>query len=174
MPSMKKTAVAYLTDYIKNGYETYITEKKADFPSTVTVSVDGWEGTTSDGNNQPKLVAEYTNEINERREKELKASKSIMPKVKIGLGFILAVFGALMGFVNQPFYIVVAVIGLYIIFKGFQDEKLQKQKLNSINTKFDEQLSNGKNKIESACEQWSKAKVIVADFENKPVDIFTA
>ena len=174
MPSMKKTAVAYLTDYIKNGYKTYITEKKDDFPEAITVSVDGWEGTTTDGNDQPRLVAEYTNEINTRREAELKAANTIMPKVKMGIGTVLAALGAIFGLVNQPLYFIVAVAGLYVILKGFQESKVLKNNLALINTKFDDQLVKGKEKIESTCDQWSKAKIVVADFENKPVDIFTA
>lgn len=174
MPSMKKTAVAYLTDYIKNGYKTYITEKKDDFPETITVSVDGWEGTTTDGGDQPRLIVEYTNEINTRREAELKAANTIMPKVKMGIGAVLAVLGAVFGLVNQPLYYIAAVAGLYIILKGFQESKVLKNNLALINEKFDDQLVKGKEKIESTCDQWGKAKIVVADFEKKPVDIFTA
>lgn len=174
MPSMKKTAVAYLTDYIKNGYKTYITEKKADFPEQITVSVDGWEGKTTSGDDQPRLCAEYTNEINTRRENELKSTKTIMPKVKLGLGLALVAFGAIMALIKTPVYAIIAIAGLYAIAKGFQEEKILKQKLANIDLKYDDQLKNGKAKIESACDQWSKAKIVVADFENKPVDIFTA
>lgn len=174
MPSMKKTAVAYLTDYIKNGYNTYITEKKAEFPETVTVKVDGWEGTTATGEDTPRLCAEYTNEINTRRETDLKAANSIMPKVEIGLGIILVLFGAVLALVKTPVLAIVAVAGLYVILKGFKESNVQKQKLLAINAKYDERLARGKVRIENACAQWNKAKIIAADFEKKPVDIFTA
>lgn len=79
-PSEKKTAVSFLSSYIKKGFNNFITEKKADFPESITMNIDGWEGTTTDGNNYNQLCANYDNYLAGRCNNEIMNVASNAPK----------------------------------------------------------------------------------------------
>lgn len=62
-PSEKKTAVLFLSGYIRNGFETCITEKKPTFPKQITLEAEDWRGVSTDGTNGAALKADFNEKI---------------------------------------------------------------------------------------------------------------
>ncbi len=168
-PSERKTAVSFLSSYIKKGFENYVTEKKADFPQSITLNVNGWIGSTSDGSNLNQLCADYENYLSDQHTMEMTQATTNTPRSWL-FGTIL-VGGFTLG--SLAFSMLLAVI--LGVFTGYCAINIYKSKndintkINEINQKYNDMRVQGKNKICSCIRQWNDAKNIANEFNNKPI-----
>ncbi len=168
-PSQRKTAVSFLSGYIRKGFNTYIDEKKAEFPKEITVTFDGWSGKTADGSNASQLMAEYEKYENGLRQKDITAAQTIKPKLfmlsAIGLGILAIILMIKLWPLG-----VVAFLGAGVCaIKMLLEKKQIENNIVSINGRYDQQIAGGKAEIASTVDDWSKARGVVDEFEQKPV-----
>lgn len=168
-PSERKTAVSFLSGYIRKGFKTYISEKKEAFPSQITINVDGWTGVTTDGSNTEQLYSEFERNMGKRCNDEIEKAGKDGFKVKQIAAIVLAVLGVICLFVAPPlgiFILVGAGIMAYIAMKTKKDTA---KKIEAIKQDYISRIANGKNKIYKVAVQWWQAKGVVTEFESNPV-----
>lgn len=175
MPSMRKTAVSFLSGYIDKGFNSYITEKKAAFPDTVTTKVDNWTGKIQSGDEAASLCAEFERSMTTERQNAIIKATNNKPKIFYGLGIVAAVIGLITLFAVTP------ILGILFFggagaaaFYGFNSQKEMDKNLKQINDDYARRISEGKTKIQRVCTQWKAAKGVVTDFENNPTETIIA
>ncbi|MCF0187384.1 MAG: hypothetical protein HUJ98_12975 [Bacteroidaceae bacterium] len=174
-PSEKKTAVAFLSSYIRNGFTKYITEKKPSFPDKVTIKVEDWKGTSIDGLNESTLETSFVSHMEQLRKQELERVQIKRPQTVKTISIALAVLGALvlllglvMGSSPARLLGVLALAGAGFCFFSF------KRLANSIavnvvstNALYDERIRAGKTEIKATLDEWKKVRAIVQTFEGQ-------
>lgn len=166
-PSEKKTAVSFLSSYIKNGFESYITEKKSDFPQQITLQIEGWSGTTTDGSNAAALKTEFAQYMEQRRAEKIEEIHSKNPKKMQTLAIILAVLGAVM-------LVPLTVAGIVLLAAAGLSFMNSKKLIKNIaedtaaaNVDFDRRIGEGQRKIDAAIAEWNEAQSTVQKFESE-------
>ena len=168
-PSERKTAVSFLSGYIRKGFKTYISEKKEAFPSQITINVDGWTGVTTDGSNTEQLYSEFERNMGKRCNDEIeKASKDGL-KVKQILAIVLAVLGVICLFAAPPLGIVILVAAGITEYMAVKTKKNTANKIEAIKQDYISRIASGKNKIYNVAVQWQQANEVVRNFESNPV-----
>lgn len=167
--SQKKTAVSFLSGYIKKGFNSYINEKKDEFPESITLNVNGWVGTTKDGNNYDQLCVDYDNYIVNRCNQEVVSAKTNAPKKWKIATIVLLVIGVLFLITVLPLGIITLIVAAFCAFKISSSKKHIIANINAINQKYADMRVQGKNKISSCITQWNGTKNIVYEFKNGPI-----
>ena len=168
-PSERKTAVSFLSGYIRIGFQTYITEKKDTFPNQITMKVDGWTGTSEDGSNAEELCRAFEAEMTTRRAAELEKAKRSNEKAMMISAIVLAVLGVICLFAMPPFGVILLAGAAVLVYFSFRTKKTTAEKIEAIGQDYANRIENGKAKINQTTAQWKEAKGIVYQFENNPV-----
>lgn len=171
-PSEKKTAVSFLSSYIRGGFESYITEKKADFPEQITLQIEGWEGKTADGSNVSALKTEFTQYMNRRCAEKIQAIQSEKPKKLRVIAIVLALLGAVLLIPSMPIAVILlAAAGLC----GMKARKMVKNAAEytaAVNRDFGWRIGTGMQRINEAVAEWKSVQNTVQKFEaEKPRDV---
>ncbi len=171
-PSEKKTAVSFLSSYIRGGFGKYITEKKPTFPQQITLEVEDWSGKTTDGSNATTMKDEFGRHMEQRRAETLERVQVKTPKTLKVMAVVLAVLGVL-GFVSAPPLGCVALLGAVGCFFGSNNAaKKIVENTVAINADFDQRILAGKQQIDGTLSEWSNVRELVQTFESsKPRDI---
>lgn len=168
-PSERKTAVSFLSSYIRNGFKKYVTEKKETFPSQITLNVDGWKGVSSDGNNAGQLCADFESNMSARCASDLeRASKNNAMVMMIG-GGVLALFGLICLFTVLPLGLIMLAGSGVLVYKAFKKKKEIARNMEAIRQDYSTRTRNGKDKINNALNQWKAAQDVVHNFEGAPI-----
>ncbi len=168
-PSERKTAVSFLSGYIRKGFHTYITEKKEAFPNQITINVDGWSGTTEDGSNADALCSAFEADMTRRRAAELEKASRSNEKTLMIAAIVMAVFG-LIGLVTVTGLGILLLIGAGVLaVLSVKAKKTTAEKIEAIVQSYASRIISGKEKINQTAQQWQNAKNVVYQFESKPV-----
>lgn len=168
-PSERKTAVSFLSGYIRKGFHTYITEKKEAFPNQITINVDGWSGTTEDGSNADALCSAFEADMTRRRAAELEKASRSNEKTLMIAAIVMAVFG-LIGLVTVTGLGILLLIGAGVLaVLSVKTKKTTAEKIEAIEQSYASRIISGKEKINQTAQQWQNAKNVVYQFESKPV-----
>jgi len=168
-PSEKKTAVSFLRGYINKGFNTYITEKKADFPESITMNINGWIGSTTDGSNSNHLLTDYDEYLSKRCNQEIVEATTIMPRYWMIGSILLGIFTLIMLIVALPIG-VISILGTgACIYMAIKSKKDIDANIKAINNKYTDMSIQGKDKIEICINQWNRTKSIVNQFINEPI-----
>ncbi len=167
--SQKKTAISFLNGFIQKGFDSYIEEKKTEFPEAITINVNNWVGKTTDGGNVDQLVQNYTNEMEQRKVEELSRINNNLPKF-----FMIAAIAA--GVLSLPMFIWgSAFIGLIMLggagfcaYKMFTSKKNNELNVQDITERYELLEKQGVIDIKKTCAQWVEASDKVKQFNNKP------
>lgn len=167
-PSMKKTAVTFLSDYIQKGFDSYIAEKKENFPKQITVGVYDWSGTVVDGSEAEALCADFTNHMMRNKDTALydAAFKPTRLYTGVCIAAVIALIALIMGIVGLT---VLSVAGglVWTMYNLAQKGKAEEQQ-QQIAEEYTRQIVNGQNTIRNICSQWRAAQDVVRNFENTP------
>lgn len=172
-PSARKTAVSFLRGYIKKGFNSYITEKKADFPDSITMNINGWTGRTSDGSNYNQLCESYDQYLTSCYNQELARVNVKIPQYWMIGSISLGIFAAIMiiAGILLPFILPIGIISIVgaavcslMMLKSKNDNQAQTL---AINRKYAEMSISGKNKITNCINQWNSTRSIVERFNNE-------
>ena len=168
-PSERKTAVSFLSGYIRKGFQSYITEKKEAFPSQITMNVDGWTGTSEDGSNAEELCRAFESDMTNRRAAEIeKASRNNGKTMQIG-AIVLAVLGVLGLFTVTGLGVLFLAGAAILAYLSFKTKKATAEKIEAIEQDYANRIVNGKAKINQTTTQWKEAKNVVYQFESNPI-----
>lgn len=168
-PSERKTAVSFLSGYIRKGFQSYITEKKEAFPSQITMNVDGWTGASEDGSNADELCRAFEAEMTNRRAAEIeKASRNNEKAMQIG-AIVLAVLGVLGLFTVTGLGILLLAGAAILAYFSFKTKKTTAEKIEAIEQDYANRIVKGKAKINQTTSQWKEAKNVVYQFESNPI-----
>ena len=166
-PSKRKTAVTFLGDYINKGFSRYISEKRDDFPSDVTIQVDSWSGKSNDGSEYQELASSYEKQMNELRDSAIARVNHTTPKVLLLFAVLFAIAAAGLFFVVGPAALL-ALIGTFICLLSRRNaQKNIDNAVSQINEDYATRTAAGKEKLESVLNQWKAAKNIVNDFDQQ-------
>jgi hypothetical protein len=168
-PSEKKTAVSFLSGYIKKGFNSYITEKKNDFPESITMNINGWIGTTTDGSNYNQLYADYDNYLANRCHQEVMLATTNAPRNWMVGSILLGVFALIMLIVALPLGVLLLLGAGACAFMIMKSKKDINSNILAINKKYEDMSIQGKNKIVACIDQWNNTKNIVTQFTNEPL-----
>lgn len=168
-PSERKTAVSFLSGYIRKGFQSYITEKKEAFPKQITMNVDGWTGASEDGSNADELCRAFEAEMINRRAAEIgKASRNNEKAMQIG-AIVLAVLGVLGLFTVTGLGILLLAGAAILAYFSFKTKKTTAEKIEAIEQDYANRIVNGKAKINQTTSQWKEAQNVVYQFESNPI-----
>ena len=168
-PSERKTAVSFLSGYIRKGFQSYITEKKEAFPSQITMNVDGWTGASEDGSNAEELCRAFESDMTNRRAAEIeKASRNNGKTMQIG-AIVLAVLGVLGLFTVTGLGVLFLAGAAILAYLSFKTKKATAEKIEAIEQDYANRIVNGKAKINQTTTQWKEAKNVVYQFESNPI-----
>ncbi len=167
MPSEKKTAVSFLSNYIRGGFESYITEKKQSFPQQITLDVDGWTGTVTDSSSAATLKGSFEQHMEQRRAAELNAAQSTKPKILRILSIVLGVIGVILLLMMPVFGVLFLGGGGYCFYKSYKDVKNGVEIAKQINEDYNNRIVAGKQRIDAALTEWNQAQELVRTFESK-------
>lgn len=168
LPSMRKTAVTFLSGYIQKGFDSFITEKRDAFPKQITITLDDWTGVAASGNEAEALCANYANYMIVKRDADVAAAAFRPIQLYAGLG-VAALCLILLLFIGAgPLALIAIPCGgawaLHCWFKKRNAAKEQQQ----IVADYVQKIVAGENKIRSICSQWRAAQEVVVQFENSP------
>lgn len=168
-PSERKTSVSFLSTYIRSGFQQYISEKKPQFPEKITLNVDTWSGTTTDGTNADALHRGYESHMQQEREKSLSTVKTNAPKQRKIIAAIIGVISLILLFLFLPLGIV-GLIGAAVCFLSSGSiAKSNAQQIAAINAQYDTMIANGHKKIDDIIAEWAHVKTIVSGFESETI-----
>ena len=166
-PSEKKTAVSFQSSYIRSGFESYITEKKASFPQQITIEIEDWQGTAADGGSCGALQASFEQHMEQRRAEALAAVQRKNPKALKIAAMVLAALGVVSLFLSP-------ILGVLLILAGGVSFVLSLRTVTNMtkntartNAEFDQRIPAGRQQIAAALSEWDSARALVRSFESE-------
>ena len=166
-PSEKKTAVSFLSSYIRGGFERYITEKKESFPQAVTLEIDGWKGASRDGTDGAALKADFQRYMAQRHQASLQSLPSNQPKTLKIAALVLAVLGAVGLMAAPPLGVILLVGALFCFLNSSKAAKRMTENTLQMSAEYSTKLAEGQQRIDAALSEWERARRVVQEFERE-------
>jgi hypothetical protein len=166
-PSEKKTAVSFLSSYIRGGFERYITEKKESFPQAVTLEIDGWKGASRDGTDGAALKADFQRYMAQRHQASLQSLPSNQPKTLKIAALVLAVLGAVGLMAAPPLGVILLVGALFCFLNSSKAAKRMAESTLQMSAEYSTKLAEGQQRIDAALSEWERARRMVQEFERE-------
>lgn len=168
-PSEKKTAVSFLSSYIRGGFERYITEKKESFPQTVTLEIDGWKGASRDGTDGAALKADFQRYMAQRHQASLQSLPSNQPKTLKIAALVLAVLGVVGLMAAPPLGVILLVGALFCFLNSSKAAKRMTENTLQMSAEYSTKLAEGQQRIDAALSEWERARRVVQEFEREQI-----
>lgn len=168
LPSEKKTAVSFLSSYIRGGFESYITEKKASFPQEITLEVEDWNGTTADGTNAAALKVDFERHMGRHRVEQLDAIQARRPKASIFASVVTGILGVC-SLMTPAVGITLLLISLFCFFSASKAKKNIDEDTKNFNVDFNKRVAAGKQKIDETLLEWERARTLARSFESQKI-----
>ncbi len=165
----KKTAFLFLAEYIKDGFNRFINEKKVAFPNSITINSDGWSKQISGGADKLTAQRSYEEFMEERKREELKTVKP-GAVITFGIFSLIGLILAIVGFAGDKAglgvigIIMILVFGILTIVKAAKNSGKKKE----IIMRYEKMTANGKDNVGKAVEQWEFVKHNVEGFYSQP------
>lgn len=166
-PSERKTAVSFLSSYIRSGFESYVTEKKETFPKAVTLEVDSWKGTAHSGADAETKKAEFRAHMEKERTEKLEAIQKKRPKQFRIAAIILGILGLVFLFATPSLGILMLAGAGFCIWKSIKLMKAIIDHTAEANADFDNRILQGEQQIDAVLTEWDAAKNTVENFESE-------
>lgn len=168
LPSQKKTAVSFLGNYIKKGFNRYLTEERPNFPETITINVNGWSGQTTDGSNVNELCTSYKTFMERTYENEIAEIRKTKPTKFMAGGVACAIATLIFLFTAFPIGLAFGAGAVYCFMSMKKFEKNKEDKINEITNAHASAIQQGKDEIVACVEQWKLAKNVANEFSAMP------
>ena len=167
--SEKKTAVSFLSGYIRKGFQNYITEKKSAFPQQINLDIFGWKGATTDTGNYQQLLADYEAYMTANRDAELGKINEKKPKTFMVLGIILAVLTVVFIFAAWQIAILPGIGTIVMFVMRSKAIKQNEKNRQDITADYAQRIQLGQARIIEVMKEWSAVRNTVIEFEKKPL-----
>lgn len=155
--SERKTSVSFLSSYIRSGFQAYISEKKPEFPEQITLRVDNWTGTTTDGSNAAELHRGFETYMQQEGQQRINAVSANAPKKPKKLSPIMKVILCILFPIGICYW-------LYTNSVNNSRQDVQ-QKINAIAAEYNQRIADGHKRIDEILAEWNAARSIVSGFE---------
>jgi len=143
-----------------------MTEKRSEFPQTITLNVDSWFGTTVDGSNAEALHRGYALHMQQERQRTIDAVKVNKPKHLMILSAVIATISLILCFLVLPLGMMGLIgAGVCLLFSG-RVKKSNQQRLTDIDAEYRAKMIAGNKRIDDIIEEWRQAKAIVEGYES--------
>ncbi len=167
--SEKKTAISFLSGYMRKGFEEYISENRPMFPQGITINIDGWAGTTVDGTNAQQLYYEYEQHMNMARTQAINNASNKKPTIFMAGGIAAMVIGLILCLCGVAILGVPAMIGGVVCFvKMTQCKKNLQNEIGMLNQQFTQQIEMGRQKLAAILGQWQNAREMANWYDQNP------
>lgn len=166
-PSEKKTAVSFLSSYIRSGFENYITEKKSAFPQAVTLEIEDWKGTARSGADGAALKADFEQHMERKRQTGLQSIQAQSPKTWKIASLVLAVLGVVGLLAVLPLGVILLAGAALCFFRSSKTAKDIIGNTAQVNEECSAKIAEGKQRIDAALSEWERAKDTVQAFERE-------
>lgn len=168
-PSERKTSVSFLSTYIRNGFQEYITEKKPKFPQQITLNVHTWSGMTVDEDNSDALHRGYEAQMQQERQQKLDMVKDNKKKERTATTIAIMAISLVFLFLH-PLIGVLGLIGAAAYFFATGNiDKSSAQAVVDINAEYDAKITAGHRQIDDILTEWKQAREIVSGFEDHDI-----
>ncbi len=170
-PSERRTALSFLRNYINAGYKSYITEKKETFPKDITLAINGWTGTSADGQNRENLKTQYDSYLNQcyaNEKNQIDKEDKTKAFMYSAIGLLIA--GAIGLFTVLPLGIICLIAGAVLLIKSSGAKKNHALSISNLNQKYSGLQMNGENTLNKCLDQWNEVQKTVSDFENSGIE----
>lgn len=140
-PSERKTSVRFLSGYIRNGFNQYISESKTKFPQQITFEVDSWSGTSLDGTNGYTLHQNYEAHMQKEKQQAINNTLAKTPPAKMSVLTIL---------------LCIVTCGLYYFIyqnKIKKEKAAIQQQIIAIDATYNKKIFDGHKKIDAILEE---------------------
>ena len=164
-PSERKTAVNFLSGYIRKGFQNYMAEKKPEFPQQITLSMDSWSCATTDGSNRDAMQRGYELTMQNERKNALNNVKESAPKNRMILASVLGIIGLIFMFIVPVLGIGGIVGSVFCFLSANKLKKTTQNRIAEINAEYDAKIAAGKKRINDIVTEWEQAKLIVQNYE---------
>ena len=163
-PGTRKTAFAFLYDYIKEGYDAFITEKAPEFPEKANLAIDTWRGTVATADEKPALTKSYEAKLTADKEAALAAVTDKKFKTMLGVAVGAGVIGVI-GLFTTPVLAVLGIGGAAVgAFMAVKEKKAIKAQKENIENTYAAKIKAGKVTLSNAVDQWVDVKSTVDSF----------
>ena len=174
MPSKRKTAVSFLRGYINKGFEAYASQDKEKFPTSITMNVNGWIGTTTDGSNCNELYQSYGAYLNSGYNYEMQHATSKNANIAMIAGISCAVLALIFLIVFIPVGLLFGIGSVASFVMMVKVKSDMKNNVSAICDKYNNLTQQGNKQIQDCLEQWNQARSIANDFAAKPIQNLVA
>lgn len=145
--STQKFAIALSKDWISNAYNDVVAQNRKKVPYNITFNLQGFEGSTVNGDNEEESISNYGAFIAQSRDNALAPVKlsgfeqfCLYGGIGITvLGIVLAFFGGFATFLGA----VVAIAGIGMMINHFSKKKKVNAKRQLLESQFNEMYNNG-------------------------------
>ncbi len=165
--SAKKTAIRFLSEYIKGAYTEFIDEKQGTFPQEITLEIMDWRGRTTDGSNESELSRSLSDNLQQQRSNALSKVKNtpiIASGICAAIALIMVIVGAIIGggFWSMFAIGLIALIGSVVFLAMSLTAFTKKRK--EINELFERKMTNGPKILSTAIAEWKSVREKVNAF----------
>ena len=168
-PSMRKTAVSFMTEYINKGFNSFVEEKRADFPDAVNMSLDGWRGSTVDGSNLDILCTSYDQHMYNSYQEELRNINNTKSRDFMIGGGILGGLGVISLTFSPVIAIILIVVSICCFVGSSSAKKETEEQIQLLNSKYSARNTEGRRIIVTCIQQWNNVRDLVIDFDNNRI-----
>lgn len=138
----QKFSIALSKDWIRQAHDDLTLNNRASVPQQINLHIEGWMGTTNQGDNEQELVEALTGHIHERRDKDLNSARlQLKHWGGLAAGIIFAILG-----IFTPFLFLLAAAGIIYFF-------VSKQKMAKVRVK----ISNEYEQLLQSCKDILRA-----------------
>lgn len=176
--SAKKTAIRFLSEYIKGAYTEFIDEKQGTFPQEITLEIMDWRGRTTDGSNESELSRSLSDNLQQQRSNALSKVKNtpiIASGICAAISLIMVIVGAIVGggFWSMFAIGLIALIGSVVFLAMSLTAFTKKRK--EINELFERKMTNGPKILSTAIAEWKsvleKVNAFIGDDKHDSLEL---
>lgn len=169
VPSKRRTALTFLSNYINRGYSNYIENAKKDFPNIINLNIENWHGQTSDGTDFNRLAMEFQQSMNQSHEEAINHAINGKPKALMIWGIILLVAAIPAIFLTHGWFIPVllAAAGGGCFISRMNAIKNTQKNIEKINADFNARTNQGMQKLDGALRQLQNARSIIRCYDDE-------
>lgn len=144
-PATQKLAIAMSKEWITNAYNDIVAQNRMQIPNQIDFTLDEFNGSTTDGDNEMNLIIQYNSYIDQRKAAALeKCQMSKFVELCRIIGPVTAVIGLLLLFAGSPLSgVLLAAAGAYMFYNNYTTKKQIEKTRQEIEQQYEEQRKTG-------------------------------
>lgn len=146
-PSTQKFAIALSKDWISEAYADTIASNRMKVPHEISINIDTFNDSTTDGQNEGELVSNFNNLIDQEKENTLsQVELTLFEKYSLIGGGAAGVLGFFQMIGGSKFMGLLAIIGgVALIFHHYSRKRIVDLNRQAISDQFEEKRNTGTN-----------------------------